>query len=31
MADYEFTAKLDDAQILAALNKIDDSINKKKR
>ena len=28
MADYEFTAKLDDSQILAALAKIDDSINK---
>jgi hypothetical protein len=28
MADYEFTAKLDDKQILASLAKIDDSINK---
>lgn len=28
MADYEFTAKLDDSQILAALAKIDNSINK---
>ena len=28
MADYELSARLDDAQILAALSKIDESINK---